>query len=132
VTIRKSLLIISILGVGAITAGVACRIHLTKVRAARLEQVVPPAPYFPSGAIWTKDGSHAPLDPDSAVMIATLAEAGGWGHGRMQVDFSMRVLKADANTPLVPFRNRSGAFIADSDPRRSPKSGHTLSPQNRP
>ncbi|MGH9607970.1 MAG: hypothetical protein ACRD3N_19965 [Terracidiphilus sp.] len=59
--------------------------------------------------------SHAPLDPNSATMIATLAKAGGWGYGRMQVDFGLRVLQADANTPFVPFRNRGGAFSADSD-----------------
>src|ERR1035437_8801458 len=51
-----------------------------KVRAARLDHVVAPAAYFPPGAIWTQDISHAPLDPQSSAMIAWLAEAGGWGN----------------------------------------------------
>ena len=86
-----------------------------RVRAAKLEHVVPPAPYFPPGSIWTQDVSHAPLDPNSSGMIATLADAGGWGFGRMQVDLSLRVLKADANTPYVPFRKGAGFYAADSD-----------------
>ena len=66
--------------------------------------IVPPAPYFPPGAIWTQDISHAPLDPQSSTIIAWLADAGGWGNNdKMQIDFSFRVLQADANTPTVPF-----------------------------
>jgi hypothetical protein len=86
-----------------------------KVRAARLEHVAASAPYFPPDAIWTQDVSHAPTDPNSSAMIATLADAGGWGHGRMQVDLSVRVLKADAKTPYVPFRKGPGFYTADSD-----------------
>lgn len=112
---RKFVLIISIVGMGAIIGGFAFRSHILKVRAARLEHVAAPAPYFPPGAAWTQDVSHAPLDPNSSTMIATLAEAGGWGHGRMQVDFSFRVLQADANTPSVPLRKQEGSFTADSD-----------------
>ena len=58
-------------------------------RAARLEHVVPPAPYFPPGAIWTQDISHAPVDPQSDAIINWLADAGGWGNSnKMQVDFA--------------------------------------------
>jgi len=85
------------------------------LRAAKLEHIVAPAPYFPSGSIWTRDVSHAPLDPNSATMIAALAGAGGWGYGRMQVDLSLRVLKAGADTPYVPFRKGAGFYAADSD-----------------
>ena len=38
------------------------------------------APYFPPGAIWTQDVSHAPVDPQSTAIIDWLADAGGWGH----------------------------------------------------
>ena len=72
--------LISILGVGAILIGFAFHNNIVKVRAAKLEHIVPPAPYFPPGAIWTQDISHAPLDPQSSTMIAWLADAGGWGH----------------------------------------------------
>lgn len=113
-TNRKALLI-AILGLGVIVVGFAIHSRIVKVRAARLEHVAPPLPYFPSGAIWTQDISHAPLDPQSAATIAWLADAGGWGHGRMQIDFSIRVLKASSNTPEVPFRKGPDWMGADSD-----------------
>ena len=83
-----------------------------RVRAAKLDHITPPAPYFPPGSIWTKDITNAPLDPKSSAMISTLADAGGWGYGRMQVDLNLRVLKADAKTPYVPFHGAEGK---DSD-----------------
>ncbi len=91
------------------------RVFGSRVRAAKLEHVVPPAPYFPAGSIWTQDVSHAPLDPNSATIIAWLANAGGWGFGRMQADMSLRVLNADAKTPYVPFQKGATFYAADSD-----------------
>jgi serine/threonine-protein kinase len=109
-------LFISILGIGAILGGYGLHDHIAKVKAARLEQAVAPAPYFPPGAIWTQDVSRAPVDPHSSGIIDWLADAGGWGNSnKMQVDFGMRVLQADAHTPLVPFRKDSGFAAADSD-----------------
>jgi len=92
------------------------RVFGTRVSAAKLEHVTPPAPYFPAGSIWTQDISHAPVDPQSSTMIAWLAGAGGWGNNnRMQVDFGIRVLQASASTPNVPFHKGSGFYSADSD-----------------
>jgi serine/threonine-protein kinase len=71
--------------------------------------------YFPTGAIWTRDISNAPLDPESARMIDWLAKAGGWGTGVIRVDFNLRVLRADSTTPSVPFRPGPGWMDADSD-----------------
>lgn len=125
VTSRNANLILSIAGVAALAGGLAYHSQVTRVRAARLDRVVQPQPYFPAGAIWTRDISHASLDPNSTAMISTLAEAGGWGHGRMQVDFSLRVLQADAKTPSVPFHDRS-ANNANADSATSvplPKGG---------
>lgn len=88
----------------------------SKVRAARLDHVTAPAAYFPPGSIWTQDISHAPLDPQSSAMIAWLASAGGWGNNnRMQVDFSIRVLQADATTPYVSIKGPALNSV-DSDP----------------
>jgi len=88
------------------------RAFSAKVRAAKQEHIVPPAQYFPPGAIWTQDISHAPLDPQSSTIIAWLADAGGWGNNnKMQIDFGMRVLQADANTPFVPVKG----LIPDAD-----------------
>src|ERR1035441_4395713 len=91
------------------------RVFGAKARAARLEHVVAPVPYFPPGSIWTQDISHAPLDPQSSTIITWLENAGGWGRGdRMQVDFAIRVLQTDAGTPYVPFTG-PGPDYADSD-----------------
>jgi serine/threonine-protein kinase len=88
----------------------------SKVRAARADNVVAPAPYFPKGSVWTQDISHAPLDPQSSAMIAWLADAGGWGNNnKFHIDFGMRVLQADDKTPFVPFRKAPGFYAADSD-----------------
>ena len=78
-------------------------------------QLAQQLPYFPQGAIWTQDVTHAAVDPRSSAIITWLADAGGWGLGRMQVDFSLRVLKADANTELVPFRKGRDFYTRDSD-----------------
>ena len=115
-TYRKKVLFIALLGIGTIITGFVYHNRIDKVTAARLESVVAPAPYFPPGAIWTQDVSHAPLDPQSSAMIAWLADAGGWGHGnKMQVDFNIRVLQADTTTSNLPFRKGSGWISPDSD-----------------
>ena len=112
---HSKVLFISILGIGAIVTGYGLHNHIVNVRAARLDHIAAPAAYFPPGAIWTQDISHAPLDPQSSTIIAWLADAGGWGFGKMNVDFSLRVLQADASTPRVPFREAPGFGTADSD-----------------
>jgi serine/threonine-protein kinase len=110
----KRQLLVSILGIGAIVTGYGLHNHLVKVRAAKLDHIAAPAAYFPPGSIWTQDVSHARLDPQSGAIIAWLADAGGWGHNRMQVDFAIRVLQADAKTPHVPFKG-PGPRSSDSD-----------------
>jgi serine/threonine-protein kinase len=113
---RLKMPFISIVGVGVILACCGFHYHLVSVKAAKLASVVAPAAYFPPGSVWTQDISHAPLDPHSSDMIAWLADAGGWGHNnRMQVDFALRVLQADATTPHVPFRKGPVFFSPDSD-----------------
>jgi serine/threonine-protein kinase len=72
------------------------------------------AAYFPSEAVWYRDVSTAPLDPHSAAVIATLDRA-GWGLGRMQIDFSIEVLAADATTPVRAFTPTGDHFLPDCD-----------------
>jgi serine/threonine-protein kinase len=57
-------------------------------------------PRFPAGAVWNQDVSNAPLHPNSAAMISTLVGLGGFGYGRMQIDFGMNIVNAPANAPL--------------------------------
>jgi serine/threonine-protein kinase len=58
-----------------------------------------PLPRFPPGAVWNQDISLAPVSSESANQIATLAGLGGFGNGRMQVDFSFKVVNAAAGSP---------------------------------
>ncbi len=110
----KRILYISIVGV--LAAFTALTVQRYVVRAARVQKAVEPAPFFPPGAVWTEDISHAPLDPQSSAIIDWLADNGGWGnHDRFQVDFSIRVRTADANTPKVRFHPNPHWYAADSD-----------------
>jgi hypothetical protein len=70
--------------------------------------------YFPAEAVWYRDVSSAALDPQSAAVIANLDRA-GWGLGRMQIDFSIEVLSADASTPLRSFVPTEDFFEPDCD-----------------
>jgi serine/threonine-protein kinase len=108
--------IVAILGIGALLAGLVFHSHIVKVKAAKLDHIAAPAPYFPPGSIWRQDISHAPLDPQSSAIIAWLAGAGGWGNNnRMQIDLSLRVLQANATSPNVPFQKGSTFYSPDSD-----------------
>jgi len=112
---KKNLLFTFVLGVSTILVASAIHSHILKVRAAKLENLAPPAPYFPPGSIWTRDVSQEPADPQSAAIIGWLARAGGWGQGKLQVDFSFRVLQANASTAYVPFRKGDQFYAVDSD-----------------
>ena len=48
---------------------------------------------------WTKDVSGLTKDTSSDAIIAALDKAGGWGGGRLQIDFSIPLFFADAATP---------------------------------
>jgi hypothetical protein len=78
----------------------------------------PPAghgPYFPADSPWYQDVSAAPVDPESEAVINWLASVGGWGGGRMQIDFSIEVLEADASTPFRSFIRTGDFFDPDCD-----------------
>jgi hypothetical protein len=72
------------------------------------------ATYFPPEAVWYQDVSLAALDPQSAAVIGYLDRV-GWGLGRMQIDFSIEVLEAAADTPLQAFTPTEDDFSPDCD-----------------
>jgi len=57
-------------------------------------------PRFPAGAVWNQDITLATPHPDSATIISTWAGLGGFGFGRMQIDFGMNVVHAPVGAPL--------------------------------
>ena len=77
------------------------------------------APRFPSGAIWHQDISAAPVHAESAQMINTLDGLGGFGFGRMQIDFSLHVrqIAAGEHPPRLPLQaHPDDYYLPDCDP----------------
>ena len=56
-------------------------------------------PRFPASSVWNQDISSAPVHPDSAAMIDAVADLGGFGNNRMQIDFSIHVVHAPPGSP---------------------------------
>jgi len=76
-------------------------------------------PRFPAQAVWNQDISTAPAHADSAAMITGLNGLGGWGFGRMQIDFSMQVVHAPANSPvrtIIGFPSNDEYYAPDCEP----------------
>src|SRR4030095_5307821 len=71
--------------------------------------------YFPDGAPWYQDVSTAALDRESAAVIAYLDRV-GFGLGRLQIDYSLEVVEAPADTPLQPFETTDDFFTPGRDP----------------
>lgn len=75
-------------------------------------------PRFPPNAVWNRDVSHAPLNPNSTAMLNHLQSLGGWGTGatHFQIDFSFYVLHADngiATTPVTPLGGADDYYYPD-------------------
>jgi hypothetical protein len=75
-----------------------------------------PLPQMAPSSVFRQPVDSAPLHPNSTAMINRVTALGGFGFGRMQIDFSFYVLYAEASTPLVPIV----AIPADLDPYYSP------------
>lgn len=76
-------------------------------------------PRFPAAAIWHQDISRAPLHPNSASMISTLAGLGGFGYGRMQIDFSFLIVNAAPGAPtrtIVGYPSNGSYYAPDCEP----------------
>jgi serine/threonine-protein kinase len=82
----------------------------------------PPAacarPLFPADAPWNQDISAAPVDGESAAVIANL-DSLGWGLGHMQIDFSFHVQCA-TGAPLRTFTPTGDFYDGDCDVAQVP------------
>ncbi len=72
-------------------------------------------PYFTTPMFWNRDVSASPKAADSDAIIAALSAAGGWGTGKLQIDFSIDVLAATAATPKQAFTPSSYFYTPDCD-----------------
>ncbi len=71
--------------------------------------------YFPAGSWFYTDVSGASPSPSSAQVIGSLRNAGGWGNAdRLQIDFSIDVLQADASAKRS-FTTTADFFSPDCD-----------------
>ncbi len=77
----------------------------------------PTSDYFRGINPWTRDVSKAPIDGESERIIGWLDTNGGWGTGRMRVDFSFNVLEANAKSPRVAVVHHSSGkyYLPDCD-----------------
>jgi hypothetical protein len=57
---------------------------------------------------WTKDVSALPPSSRSSAIIKALNTLGGWGAGRMQIDFSIPLFFGDGSTPRQTITSRTG------------------------
>ena len=73
-----------------------------------------PGHYFPDAAPWTTPVTDAPTDPDSDSLIAALQQR-NWGMDRFQMDFSLEILGADADTPRQSFTPTADFYSPDCD-----------------
>jgi len=72
--------------------------------------------YFPAGSWFLQDVSCLPRAITSDEIIAALRTDGGWGNNdRLQIDFSLDVLTADASTPKRTFLPTTDFVTPDCD-----------------
>ncbi len=82
-----------------------------------------PPPRFPPDAVWHQDIRNAAVHPDSASLISTWAGLGGFGFGRMQIDFSFHIVRAPADAPtrtIVGYPSAGEYYAPDCEPIGTP------------
>lgn len=70
---------------------------------------------FDAPNVWNQRVDSAAIHPSSSQMLSALQTAGGWGSGRMRIDFSMNVLAATASTPFRSFTPNANFSPPDCD-----------------
>ncbi|MEM7048875.1 MAG: hypothetical protein AAF604_04410 [Acidobacteriota bacterium] len=76
-----------------------------------------PVPRFIDSAVWNQNIEAAALHPSSASMISTLSGLGGFGNGRLQIDFSLHVVHAASDAPTRTIVSHpDGYFLPDCEP----------------
>lgn len=78
-----------------------------------------PPPRFPPAAVWHQEISESSTHPQSASMIASLVNLGGFGYGRMQIDFGMRIVHAAPGSPMrtiIGFPATDEYYAPDCEP----------------
>lgn len=66
--------------------------------------------FYQNGAPWFSEIINKPLDPKSQEIISWIASKGGFGTGRIQIDFSFHVLEANNNSPFKSFQKNDAFY----------------------
>ncbi len=80
-------------------------------------------PRFPPQAVWHQDISNAAVHPQSASMISTWVGLGGFGFGRMQIDFSFHIVHAAPGAPtrtIIGYPSAGEYYAPDCEPIGTP------------
>ncbi len=81
--------------------------------------VAEPPPRFPPAAVWHQNISESSTHPQSASMITSLVNLGGFGFGRMQIDFGMQIVHAAPGAPtrtIIGFPTAGEYYAPDCEP----------------
>lgn len=76
-------------------------------------------PLFSANMAWNESIEKAPKDSQSDTIIAALQQR-NWGAGRLQIDFSIDVLCAEASTPLRTFTKTDNFYEDECDDAQVP------------
>ncbi len=94
----------------------------TTSRAAAARRLPAPAPssgaatgIFSAPNPWNTSVASAAVSDTSAAITSWLAANGGWGEGKMMIDFSINLLTADASTPFLSFTPNGNFYTPDCD-----------------
>jgi hypothetical protein len=78
-----------------------------------------PPPRFPEDSVWHTDIRYNALHPQSDAIIARWNGLGGFGFGRMQIDFGFHIVHAPANAPtrtIVGYPDADDYYAPDCSP----------------
>jgi serine/threonine-protein kinase len=70
---------------------------------------------FTTNTPWYRDISGAALDRENDQVMRGLQARGGWGTGKIRVDFSIELLHADEGTPMRTFEPNGDFYEPDCD-----------------
>lgn len=78
------------------------------------------ASYFAKTLYFNQPIDNAPLDAKSATIVAAWASRGGWGLGRVQVDFSIDVYYAGSGATRLPYTAADPTMLDGDRPATVP------------
>lgn len=105
----------TLLGWAIVLSGLACGGSSGSAGGDGGSTTAPGGRYFPNGSVIYQSVADAPVRGDSPATIEYLDGMGGFGLGKIHIDFSMEVLLADDSAPLRAFEPTENHFAGACD-----------------